>query len=121
MTTLGCCLPVQVGSGVEGASVGFQATVELLRQAAGKVNGRADAVGAANLAGPAERVAESMPGGTAAGQARELAEAWRTTLSAWAAGAHEYAKDLADSADTYHDVEQTNEAGLNSRAPRGVS
>jgi hypothetical protein len=60
MTTLGCCLSLRVGSGVEGAWVGFEATVELLRQAADKVNGRADAVGSTNLAGPADRVAESM-------------------------------------------------------------
>lgn len=100
--------------------MGFQATVELLQQAAGKVNGRADAVGAANLAGPADRVADAMPGGAAAEQARAVAESWRTTLSAWAADAHEYAKDLADSATTYQGVEQTNEAGFTGRSLKGA-
>ena len=39
-------------------------------------------------------------------------DSWRITLSAWAADGHEYAKDLAYSAKTYADVEQTNTSGF---------
>lgn len=101
--------------------MGFEATTDLLRQAADKVDGRAEAVASADLAGPADRVAESMPGGAAAGQARELSGAWRTTLSGWAADIREYAKDLADSAATYQEGDQTNETRFSGVTPRGVS
>jgi hypothetical protein len=101
--------------------VGFEATTDLLRQAADKVDGRAEAVGSADLAGPADRVAESMPGGATAPQAKELSGAWRTTLSAWVADTREYGKDLADSATTYQEGDQTNETRFSGFAPRGVS
>lgn len=101
--------------------MGFQAPAELLEQAAGKVNVRADAVGAANLAGPADRVSAAMPGGAAAEQARAAGDSWRSTLSAWAADGHEYAKDMADSAKTYEGVEQANKSNFTGRALRGVT
>lgn len=101
--------------------MGFEATTDLLRQAADKVDGRAEAVASADLAGPAGRVAESMPGGAATGQARELSGAWRTTLSGWTADIREYGKDLADSAATYQENDRTNETRFSGFAPRGVS
>jgi hypothetical protein len=102
--------------------VGFEATTDLLRQAADKVDGRAGAVASADLAGPADRVAESMPGGAAAtGQALELSGVWRTTLSARTADTHEYGKDLADSAATYQENDRTNETRFSGFAPRVVS
>ena len=41
--------------------MGFHATTESLDQSAAKVDRQADAVAAANLAGPADRVAAAMP------------------------------------------------------------
>jgi hypothetical protein len=100
--------------------VGFEATTDLLRQAAVKVHGRAEAVGSADLAGPADLVAESMPGGATTVQAKELSGAWRTTLSAWAADTREYGRDLGDSAATYQEGDRANEGRFSGFAPRGV-
>jgi len=105
----------------DGGQMSFQVPAELMEQAAGKVNVRADAVGAVNLAGLADRVSAAMPGGAAADQARAAGDSWRSTLSAWAADGHEYAKDLADSAKTYEGVEQSNKSSFAGRALRGVN
>lgn len=105
----------------DGGQMSFQVPAGLLEQAAGKVNARADAVGAANLAGAVDRVSAAMPGGAAAEQARAAGDSWRRTLSAWAADGHEYAKDLVDSAKTYEGVEQSNRSSFTGRALRGVN
>lgn len=96
----------------------FQVPAESLARAARKVNARADAVGAANLAGAVDRVSAAMPGGAAAEQARAAGDSWRCTLSAWAADGHEYAKGLVDSAMTYEGVEQANKSSFAGRALR---
>jgi hypothetical protein len=62
-----------------------------------------------------------MPGGAAAEQARVAGDSWRSTLSAWAADGHEYAKDLTDSAKTYEGVEQVNMTSFTGRALRSVT
>lgn len=81
--------------------MGYRAEPEALHRAGRSAESAGEQAGRVRIAGPAEDIADALPGGRSEAASAKVARSWHRALARWSEDATAHGRSLSDAGTTY--------------------